>query len=97
MSPDELAKRTDGWTGADLAGMRNEAAMLSIREYVQQVGSMDEKDLERILSSIYRGCATSAVETDRVRTFREPHRGHASTFSAETNMPQRSGPRHRTS
>ena len=45
---DELAKKADGLTGADLAGVCNEAAMLAIREYVQQIGSLEEKDVKRI-------------------------------------------------
>src|SRR2546426_1205630 len=45
---DEFGKRTDGFTGADLAGMCNEAAMLAIREYVTQVGSLNEKDVNRL-------------------------------------------------
>jgi len=48
VSLDDLARRTDGWSGAELAGMCNEAAMLAIREYVQQGGSLEEKDLKRI-------------------------------------------------
>ncbi len=38
MDLDEIAKRTDGYTGADLAAVVNEAVMLSIR----QVVAMDE-------------------------------------------------------
>ena len=45
---DELAKRTDGWTGAELAGMCNEAAMLAIREYVLQGGTLADNDVKRV-------------------------------------------------
>ena len=69
VSLDDLAKRTDGWSGADIAGMCNEAAMLSIREYVQQVGSLEEKDLKRI--AVARRHFDAAYETARS----EPKRG----------------------
>ena len=46
---DELAKRTDGWTGAEIAGVCNEAAMLAIREYVLQGGTLNEKDVKRVV------------------------------------------------
>ncbi len=45
---DEFARRADGMSGADIAGICNEAAMLSIREYVTQGGSLDEKDVKRL-------------------------------------------------
>ena len=45
---DDLARRADGMTGAEIAGLCNEAAMLAIREYVRQGGSLDEKDVKRL-------------------------------------------------
>jgi len=45
---DEFARRADGMTGAEIAGLCNEAAMLAIREYVRQGGSLDEKDVKRL-------------------------------------------------
>jgi len=45
---DELARKTDGMSGADLAGICNEAAMLAIREYVTKGGSLQEKDVKRV-------------------------------------------------
>ena len=45
---DKLAKDTEGFSGADIAAVCNEAVMLSIREYVQ-AGGTDNK--ERIKSN----------------------------------------------
>jgi len=39
---DELAARTEGYTGADIAAVCNEAVMLAIREYINE-GKVDEK------------------------------------------------------
>ncbi|HEV8595972.1 MAG TPA: CDC48 family AAA ATPase [Thermoplasmata archaeon] len=62
---DELARKSDGMTGADIAGMCNEAAMLSVREYVTQVGSLDPKDVKRV--TITRKHFDAAYEAARSR------------------------------
>ncbi len=44
---DELAKKTDGYTGADLAALTNEAVMLTIRSVVakgKEISSEEMKD-----------------------------------------------------
>jgi len=45
---DELAKRTDKYTGAELAAVCNEAAMLAIREYATQVPTLDAAALKKV-------------------------------------------------
>ena len=45
---DELAKRTDRYTGAELAAVCNEAAMLAIREYATTVEKLDEDELAKV-------------------------------------------------
>jgi transitional endoplasmic reticulum ATPase len=44
-----LAERTDGYTGADIAAVCNEAVMLAIREYVAEGRKMDRKSMEKDL------------------------------------------------
>ena len=39
----DLAKRTDGYTGADLEALVNEAVMLTIRDVVRETGDMPEE------------------------------------------------------
>jgi len=46
---DALAEKTEGYTGADIAAMCNEAVMLAIREYVEKGKEMDRESLEREL------------------------------------------------
>ncbi len=45
---EELAKKTEGYTGADIAAVCNEAVMSSIREYIQKHGKVDKKELEKL-------------------------------------------------
>lgn len=66
---DDLATRAEGYTGADIAGACNEAAMLALREYVQQVGSLSEKDVKRIV--IARRHFDAALEKVRPRSREE--------------------------
>jgi len=44
---DDLAKRTDKYTGAELAAVCNEAAMLAIREHAATVANLDEDALKK--------------------------------------------------
>ncbi|MEM4728761.1 MAG: CDC48 family AAA ATPase [Thermoplasmata archaeon] len=46
---DELAKRTEGFTGADLAALVNEAVMLSIREHIRAGGKLDKDSLSKAM------------------------------------------------
>jgi len=44
---DELAKKMDGFTGADIAAVCNEAVMLAIRDIVISGKDLDDKELEK--------------------------------------------------
>jgi len=46
---DELARRTDKYTGAELAAVCNEAAMLAIREYATKFPQADESSLRKFV------------------------------------------------
>ena len=46
---DELARRTDKYTGAELAAVCNEASMLAIRETALKVPKLDESVLEKVM------------------------------------------------
>ncbi len=48
VSLDELSKETEGFTGADIAALCNEASMLSIREYVQAGGSLEDEAVKSL-------------------------------------------------
>ena len=45
---DELAKKTDKYTGAEVAAVCNEAAMLAIREYATKVKEFRDEDLKKV-------------------------------------------------
>ena len=46
---DELSARTDGYTGAEIAAVCNEAAMLAIRDFLGSGGSREEKSVKKIV------------------------------------------------
>ena len=45
---DKLAEKTEGYTGADIAAICNEAVMVSIREYIATGNPLDKKHLEKL-------------------------------------------------
>ncbi len=45
---DGLTKRTEDFTGAEIAAVCNEAAMLAIRDYVAAGGSLDDKAVKKL-------------------------------------------------
>jgi transitional endoplasmic reticulum ATPase len=45
---DEIARRADKYTGAELAAVCNESAMLAIREFAIKLRTFDEKDLKKV-------------------------------------------------
>jgi transitional endoplasmic reticulum ATPase len=45
---DEIARRTDRYTGAELAAVGNEAAMLALREYATQVPDLEESAMKKV-------------------------------------------------
>jgi hypothetical protein len=44
---EKLAKKTQDYTGADIAAICNEAVMLAIREYISSGGKMDKEELAK--------------------------------------------------
>ena len=44
----KLAERTDGYTGADIAAVCNEAVMFAIREYIDKGGEIDKEKLKNL-------------------------------------------------
>ncbi len=46
---DDLAKRTEDYTGAEIAAVCNEAAMLAIRDFVAAGGSLDDKQVKKMV------------------------------------------------
>ena len=71
-----LAKRTPGFTGADLANLLNEAALLSARRDLQQIGRMQlEEAIDRVLAGPERRSRVMSEEEKRVIAYHEA--GHA--------------------
>ena len=48
MSIKELAEKTEGYTGADIAAVCNEAVMAAIREYIQKGGEMKKEEMDKL-------------------------------------------------
>jgi cell division protease FtsH len=71
-----LAKRTPGFTGADLANLLNEAALLSARRGLEQIGMMQlEEAIDRVLAGPERRSRVMSEQEKRVIAFHEA--GHA--------------------
>ena len=62
---DQLAKETEGMAGADLAGICNEASMLTVREHVVKGGSVKPEDLKKV--RILRAHFEEALRLARTR------------------------------
>ena len=45
---DELAEKTEGYTGADIAAVCNEAVMAAMREYIEKGGKMDKEEIKKL-------------------------------------------------
>lgn len=72
---DRLAKRTVGFSGADLANMLNEAAILAAREGKKEI---DNKDLEEAATKEKLGPQRRRMQSDRDRRLSAYHEaGHA--------------------
>ena len=73
---DELAKLTPGFTGADLANLMNEAALLAARRRLSKIGMLEvEEAMERVIAGPER---KSRVITPKERTVIAYHEsGHA--------------------
>jgi cell division protease FtsH len=71
-----LAKRTPGFTGADLANLLNEAALLSARRGLEQIGMMQlEEAIDRVLAGPERRSRVMSEQEKRVIAYHEA--GHA--------------------
>jgi cell division protease FtsH len=71
-----LAKRTPGFTGADLANLLNEAALLSARRELEQIGMMQlEEAIDRVLAGPERRSRVMTEQEKRVIAYHEA--GHA--------------------
>ena len=71
-----LAKRTPGFTGADLANLMNEAALLSARRNLEQIGMMQlDEAIDRVLAGPERRSRVMSEHDKRVIAFHEA--GHA--------------------
>jgi cell division protease FtsH len=71
-----LAKRTPGFTGADLANLLNEAALLSARRDLTQIGMMQlEEAIDRVLAGPERRSRVMSEAEKRVIAYHEA--GHA--------------------
>jgi cell division protease FtsH len=71
-----LAKRTPGFTGADLANLMNEAALLSARRNLDQIGMMQlDEAIDRVLAGPERRSRVMSEQEKRVIAFHEA--GHA--------------------
>jgi len=71
-----LARRTPGFTGADLANLLNEAALLSARRELDQIGMMQlEEAIDRVLAGPERRSRVISEKEKRVIAYHEA--GHA--------------------
>ncbi len=71
-----LARRTPGFTGADLANLINEAALLSARHNKDQVGMAElEEAIDRVIAGPERKARIMSEEEKRLIAFHES--GHA--------------------
>jgi len=72
---EKLAKRTVGFSGADLANMLNEAAILAAREGKKAI---DNKDLEEAATKVKLGPQKKRIQTEEDRKMAAYHEaGHA--------------------
>jgi len=73
---DVLARRTPGFTGADLANLMNEAALLSARRNLDKIGMMQlDEAIDRVLAGPERRSRVMSEEEKRVIAYHEA--GHA--------------------
>lgn len=72
---DRLARRTVGFSGADLANMLNEAAILAAREAKKEISSLD---LEEAATKVKMGPQRKRMQSERDRNLAAYHEaGHA--------------------
>jgi cell division protease FtsH len=69
---DTLARRTPGFTGADLANLLNEAALLTARRNLRQIGMREcEEAIDRVLAGPERKTLVMSDEDKRVTAYHE--------------------------
>lgn len=84
VSTEKLAKRTVGFSGADLENMLNEAAILAARENKSEIG---EDDLEEAALKVTMGSERKTLQTDEERKMTAYHEaGHALVSSSMPDM-----------
>ncbi|MGQ9583367.1 MAG: CDC48 family AAA ATPase [Thermoplasmatota archaeon] len=83
VSLEELAKKTEGFTGADIASLVNEAVMLSIREHIRSSGKLDRDSISRAV--VTRAHFEAAMKKARPMKSSEMERyvGISRTFQPE--------------
>lgn len=83
VSLEELAKKTEGFTGADIASLVNEAVMLSIREHIRNSGKLDRDSISRAV--VTRAHFDAAMKKARPMKSSEMERyvGISRTFQPE--------------
>jgi len=81
---ERLAKRTVGFSGADLANMLNEAAILAAREGKKAI---DNKDLEEAATKVKLGPQKKRIQTEEDRKMAAYHEaGHAIVAHLQPKM-----------
>ena len=74
--PETIARRTPGFTGADLANLLNEAALLAARRELQMIGQREIDDaLDRVIAGPERSSTTLSEKEKAVIAYHEA--GHA--------------------
>ncbi len=74
--PETIARRTPGFTGADLANLLNEAALLTARRGLKQIGQSEIDDaLDRVIAGPERSSTTLSDKEKQVIAYHEA--GHA--------------------
>ncbi|TLZ60414.1 MAG: CDC48 family AAA ATPase, partial [Methanobacteriota archaeon] len=71
---DELAARSENYTGAEIAAVCNEAAMLAIRDFLAAGGTLDEKYVKKLV--LKKGQFERALEKVKPRSKDELRRYH---------------------
>lgn len=71
---DDLAPRAENYTGAEIAAVCNEAAMLSIRDFLAAGGTLDDKYVKKLV--LKKDHFSRALEKVRPRSKEELRRYH---------------------
>ncbi|MFA8450625.1 MAG: ATP-dependent zinc metalloprotease FtsH [Bacteroidales bacterium] len=78
LNPDMLAKQTPGFSGADIANVCNEAALIAARKNKKEVDRQDFNDaIDRIIGGLEKRNKIISIQEKKVIAFHEA--GHATT------------------